>query len=61
MADGALALSGHIMEGVKGLNEHKKRLFANDTALELELSDVMRQALSTASLPSRCNSVDRGR
>jgi hypothetical protein len=46
MADGALALGGHIMEGVAGLHEHKKRLSKDDPAIEMQLNDIMATANS---------------
>lgn len=44
-ADGAVALAGHIMEGMVGLDEHRRTLAKNDPLTNTILADIEQQAL----------------
>lgn len=44
-ADGALALAGHIMEGMVGLDEQRRMLAKNDPLTNTILADIEQQAL----------------
>jgi hypothetical protein len=44
-ADGALALAGHIMEGVASLDTHRRMLAGNDPVTNRLLADIEQQAL----------------
>lgn len=44
-ADGALALAGHIMEGVVSLDMHRRMLAGNDPVTNRLLADIEQQAL----------------
>jgi hypothetical protein len=44
-ADGAMALAGHIMEGVVGLDQHRRTLAANDPITNQLLADIEQQAI----------------
>ena len=47
-ADGALALGGHIMEGVVCLDGHRRLLAGNDPLLNTLLADIEQTALFQA-------------
>lgn len=47
-ADGALALGGHIMEGVVGLDETRRNLAKDDPVLNALLADIEQTALFAA-------------
>jgi hypothetical protein len=46
-ADGAMALAGHIMEGVVSLDQHRRMLAGNDPVTNSLLADIEQQALFT--------------
>jgi hypothetical protein len=45
MADGAMALAGHIMEGVVDLDAQRRMLAGNDPILNTLLADIEQTAL----------------
>ena len=45
-ADASLALAGHVMEGVAGLDSHRRKLAGDDPALNMMLLDVEYEALN---------------
>lgn len=44
-ADGAMALAGHIMEGMVGLDDQRRMLARNDPVTSTILADIEQQAL----------------
>jgi len=46
--DGALALGGHIMEGVVGLDEHRRALAKDDPVTTALLADIEQTAIFAA-------------
>lgn len=44
-ADGALALAGHVMEGVVALDTHRRMLAGDDPVTTALLADIEQQAL----------------
>lgn len=46
-ADGALALAGHIMEGVVGLDNHRRQLAGNDPVTTALLADIEQEAINS--------------
>lgn len=47
-ADGALALGGHIMDGVVGLDQHRRALAKNDPVLNTMLAEIEATAVQSA-------------
>jgi hypothetical protein len=44
-ADGAVALAGHLMEGMVGLDEHRRALAKDDPITNALLADIEQQAI----------------
>lgn len=44
-ADATLALGGHIMEGVAGLDAHRRKLAGEDPALNMVLFEIEEEAI----------------